>query len=150
MRRMDEDMNQLFESLGLAVGGTRTALPTPAEAGRAYGLPTSTFWSPRIEVQQRQGELLVRADLPGVKAEDIDVAINNGVLTITGERRQEHQEEREGFVRSELSYGSFHRAVPLPDGADESRIVATFRNGTLEIKVPVAEGERSRRIKVQS
>jgi HSP20 family protein len=105
---------------------------------------------PHIEVQQRGNELVVKADLPGLRPEDINVAVDRGVLTISGERRQEEREEREGFIRSEISYGTFYRTIPLPDGADEERVAATFRNGVLEITIPVSEREAGRKVQVQS
>ena len=93
--------------------------------------------------------MVIRADLAGVNPDDVDVTVENGVLTISGERRQERREEREGVVHTELSYGSFMRSIPLPDGADENRLTATMRNGSLEITVPVAVRERGRRVEVQ-
>ena len=105
---------------------------------------------PRIEVEQRGGDLVVRADLPGLKAEDINVTVDRGMLTLSGERRQENREEREGFIRSEVSYGTFYRTIPLPEGADENRVAATFRNGVLEITIPVSEREQGRKVQVQS
>ena len=105
---------------------------------------------PRIEVEQRGGDLVVRADLPGLKAEDINVSVDRGRLTISGERRQENREEREGSIRSEVSYGTFYRTIPLPEGADENRVAATFRNGVLEITIPLSEREPGRKVQVQS
>ena len=102
------------------------------------------------EVEQRGGDLVVRADLPGLKAEDINVSVDRGLLTISGERRQENREEREGFIRSEISYGTFYRTIPLPEGADENRVAAIFRNGVLEITIPVSEREPGRKVQVQS
>jgi HSP20 family protein len=128
MRRMSEEMNQLFESLG----------------GSGAGL------APHIEIQQRPGEVVLRADLPGLRPEDINVTVDNGALTISGERREQHREEREDFIRSELSYGTFFRTIPLPEGADENRVSAILRNGVLEITVPVSDREQGRRVKVQS
>ena len=123
MRRMSEEMNQLASPAVLA---------------------------PHIEVQQRSGELVVRADMPGLRPEDINVTVDNGALTISGERREQHREEREDFIRSEVSYGTFFRTIPLPEGADENRVSAILRNGVLEITVPVLDREQGRRVKVQS
>jgi len=151
LRRVNEDFNQLFEALMRS--GTTTGLPAAAESGMSAGTAgrygATAGWAPHIEIQQRRGALLVRADLAGVNPDDIEVTVENGVLAISGERRQERREEREGVVHTELSYGSFFRTVPLPDGADENRISAILRNGTLEITVPVAARERGRRVQVQ-
>jgi len=119
MRRMSEEMGQLFESLG----GTRAGLAPLPQA--------------------------VRADLPGLTPEDINVTVDQGALTISGERRQENREEREGFIRSELSYGAFFRTIPLPESADEKRVNAVFRNGVLEITVPVSDQQQGRRVTVE-
>ena len=144
MRRMSEEMNQLFESLGGA--GTAPARPAgPSEFGIA-----APMLVPHIEVEQRGGDLVVRADLPGLKAEDINVSVDRGRLTISGERRQENREEQEGFIRSEVSYGTFYRTIPLPEGANENQVAATFRDGVLEITIPLSERESGRKVQVQS
>lgn len=145
MRRMSEEMDQLFESLG-----GRRATPAGRQRGGMELGTAAPLLVPHIEVQQRGNELVVKADLPGLRPEDINVAVDRGVLTISGERRQEEREEREGFIRSEISYGTFYRTIPLPDGADEGRVAATFRNGVLEITIPVSEREAGRKVQVQS
>jgi HSP20 family protein len=151
LRRVNEDFNQLFDAL--LRGGTdpgtggragRGALTTPGQGFAALGA-----WTPQIEVERRKDAMVIRADLAGVNPDDVDVTVEDGVLTISGERRQERREEREGVVHTELSYGSFMRSIPLPDGADENRLSATMRNGSLEITVPIAARERGRRVKVQ-
>ena len=137
MRRLTEDLTGLFDSFG---GGASTV---PA---RRTGILT---WIPRIEVQQQNNALIVRADLPGMGADNVEVTVENGMLVISGERRQQQQEERDSTVRTELVYGRFYRAIPLPQGADESAVTAIFRSGTLEITVPVLERDRGRRVEVQ-
>jgi HSP20 family protein len=125
-------MGWLFEGLGTSATG-------PA------------LWMPTIEVLRRQHELVVRAELAGLEPEDINVTVEDGQLTIWGERQQEQAEQNDGFVRSERSYGAFYRTLPLPDGADADHITATFRNGVLEVTVPVsAPKERERKIPVQA
>jgi HSP20 family protein len=145
MRRMTEEMDQLFESLG-----GRRATPAGRQRGGMELGTAAPLLVPHIDVQQRGNELVVKADLPGLRPEDINVAVDRGVLTISGERRQEEREEREGFIRSEISYGSFYRTIPLPDGADEERVAATFRNGVLEVTIPVSERQQGRRVQVKS
>ncbi len=157
MRRMSEELDQLVETLG----ATRTGMEPrsfsgPAASTAARGLAdvdvTGTApWVPQIDVIRRSHELVVRADLPGIKPDELEVSVDDGLLTIRGERQEEVQrEEREGLVRSERRYGAFYRAIPLPEGADENGIAATFRNGVLEITVPLSAEERGRRIAVQS
>jgi HSP20 family protein len=145
MRRMSEEMDQLFESLG-----GRRATPAGRQRGGMELGTAAPLLVPHIEVQQRGNELVVKADLPGLRPEDVNVAVDRGVLTISGERRQEEREEREGFIRSEVSYGTFYRTIPLPDGADEERVAATFRNGVLEVTIPVSERQQGRRVQVKS
>lgn len=139
MRRMGDELDQLVQGLGVA-------RPT----ARSGGNGDLTEWVPRIEVQQRPDALKVRADLPGLRPEDVQVSVDDGMLTIRGERRQERTTEDDGVVRSEVVYGSFFRALPLPEGANDDRIDARFRNGVLEITVPVEGHQAGRRIPVQS
>jgi HSP20 family protein len=102
-------------------------------------------WVPRIEVLQNNGQLMVRADLPGVTKDDVKVELTDDVLTISGERKEEKEEKREGYYRSERSYGSFYRQIPLPEGAKTEDAAATFRNGVLEITMPAPKVETSAR-----
>lgn len=142
MRRMTDEMNRIFESAGM---GTMLA---PFGGSQQSGVGT---WTPQVEVQQRNNELIVRADLPGLKREDVTVEVDDGVLTVSGERRQENQEEGQGFYRSERSYGSFFRAIPLPEGVNEDDISASFDAGVLEVRVPVPEQQprRGRRVEIR-
>ena len=146
MRRMTEDLTDLFDSFGVGTG-TATA---PGRPRAETGLSTFATWAPRIELEQRPGALVVRADVPGMGVNDIDVTVENGMLIISGERSQENREERDAVVRTELVYGRFYRAIPLPQGVDESGITAVVRNGTLEIIVPVSQPERGHRVEVKS
>jgi HSP20 family protein len=144
VRRMSEEMNQLFESLG-GTGAGRTGIDRRRSPG------TAPLLVPRTEVIQQPGALLVRVEMPGMTADEIDVTVENGVLAITGERRREDREEGEGFVRSELVYGTFFRSIPLPDGADEKGIVAVVRNGVLEVTIPISKQQhQGRRVEVQA
>jgi HSP20 family protein len=102
-------------------------------------------WVPQIEVLQNNGQFMVRADLPGLTKEDVKVELTEKLLMISGERKEEKEEKREGFYRSERSYGSFYREVPLPEGAMTEKAAATFRNGVLEITIPAAKLEPSTR-----
>jgi len=148
MRRMTEDLTDLFDSFGI---GTGTAtVPARARVPSAEtGASMFATWAPRVELEQRPGELVVRADLPGMDVKDIDVTVENGMLIVSGERSQEKKEESDAVVRTELVYGRFYRAIPLPQGADESGIAAVMRNGTLEVVVPVSKRDRGHRVEVQ-
>ena len=126
MRRFMEDLDRLF-------------------VGEAPG----TEWAPPVEVVEREGRLVVRADVPGLEKDNVNVEIDDGHLVISGERRHEHEERHEAFLRSERMYGRFYRAVPLPDGADADHATATFKNGVLEITMPVTGRHQPRRLPVQ-
>lgn len=154
MRRMNEELAELAQSIQLtpdadAARGQRRDM-TPFQRGAAADLATPAVWAPRIEMQQREGELVVRAELAGIEPDEIDVTVADGTLVISGERLQERQEDEGSFVRSERVYGSFYRAIPLPDGADEDNVTANFRNGVLELRIPLSDREQGRRIPVQS
>jgi HSP20 family protein len=145
VRRMTEEMNQLFESLGGT--GARPARMVP-DRRQTSGM--ASLLVPRTEVIQQPDALLVRVDLPGLAADEIDVTVEDGLLTITGERKREDVQEGEGSICSELTYGTFFRTIQLPDGADEKNIEAVVRNGVLEIRMPIEQREQGRRVKVQA
>lgn len=143
MRRMTEAMDRWMTEAGLGPG-----LPARIARERAAGMPT---WMPEIDVFRRDNELVVRADLPGLKREDVNVEVEDHVLAISGERRQEEEEREEGYYRAERSYGSFCRTISIPEGVDESQIKASFHDGVLEVTVPLpAEPERrGRKIEIK-
>jgi HSP20 family protein len=99
-------------------------------------------WSPQIETFRRGDKLVVRADLPGLKKEDVNVEVDNGMLAISGERREQHEEDRDGFYRSERSYGQFYRALPIPEGVSDAQCEATFKDGVLEVTLPAPKEEQ--------
>jgi HSP20 family protein len=121
--------------------------------GRARGLLGSgrDMWAPAVEVNQQNNEFVVRADLPGLKKEDITIDVTDNDLTISGERRQEHETDRGGVYRSERTYGSFYRTIPLPDGAMADQAKATFKDGVLEIRMPAPPEQvtRGRRLEIK-
>ena len=153
VRNMSEEVDRLIEGLSGLRGSTPYGLTTPRSlrTGSDFGVMTPAAWAPQVEVLQKPNAVVLRADLPGLKPDEVNVSVDNDVLTISGERKQEQREEREGYFRSERSYGTFHRAFTLPDAADEDKISASFKDGVLEITIPLAaEKERGRKIKVQS
>ncbi|HMF35567.1 MAG TPA: Hsp20/alpha crystallin family protein [Isosphaeraceae bacterium] len=150
MRRFAEEMDRLFEDFGLsrrlhsAVGRGRELLRR--EAGL---IPAE--WSPRIEILERDGRYIVRADLPGMTKDDIKVEVTDEMLTIQGERKQEKEEKREGYYYGERAYGGFYRTIPLPEGADPAKATAEFHNGVLEVTMPAPKKpeKKSRLLEVQ-
>lgn len=145
MRRFSEEMERLFGDFGLGRG---LASGFGREFGRLADLEDS-MWLPQVEAFEREGQFIVRADLPGLTKDDINVDITEDAIKIRGERRQEKEENEEGFYRSERSYGSFYREIPLPGGAKAEEASATFSNGVLEINMPApARQPGSRRIQI--
>ena len=124
MRRFGEEMDKLVGDFDFGRGWLPPALARGAGAG---------LWVPEIEMFEQNGELIVRADLPGLTKDDVNIEIDNDAITIEGERRSEQKENREGFYRTERSYGKFYRRLPLPDGVEAENANATFRDGVLEI-----------------
>ena len=107
-------------------------------------------WVPKIEVLRHNGELTVRAELPGLTKNDVKVEITEQALTLSGERKEEKEEKREGYYRSERSYGSFFRRIPLPKGANTEKATATFKDGLLEVTMLVPKAEPSiRRVEIK-
>jgi HSP20 family protein len=145
MRRFSEEMDRLFGGYGF---GGSLASGFGREFGRLADLEGS-MWSPQVEAFEREGKLIVRADLPGLTKEDINVNISDDAVQIRGERRHEKEENEEGYYRSERSYGSFYREIPLPSGVNPEEANASFYNGVLEITMPApARQSASRRIEI--
>ncbi|MBD0358387.1 MAG: Hsp20/alpha crystallin family protein, partial [Rubrobacter sp.] len=88
-----------------------------------------------IDVVAKDGDLVLRAELPGIKQEDVDITLHENVLTVSGERKAEQEEERSGYYVRERRYGSFSRSLTLPQGVDESKIHARYEDGVLEVTV---------------
>jgi len=146
MRRMLEDLDRTFEDFGLA-GDLSGATP---ERGTRIGGGLSTAWSPAIEVLDRDGQFVIRAELPGLSPDDVRIEIADGSLSIEGERRSEMEaQEKGGVYRTERIYGRFARTLPLPDDVDTDRAQARFENGVLEISLPRSAPSQRRRIEIQ-
>jgi HSP20 family protein len=138
MRRIQEDLDTVFRAFGVPRFGAAIVPPRNLEEllERAPTLSQTAKWSPQIEVFERDGDLVVHADLPGVKREDVEVSVGDDVLTIRGERRQENRETQGGYRRTERGYGTFFRQIPLPDGVDPTEIEAAYEDGVLEVIIP--------------
>jgi HSP20 family protein len=120
---------------------------------RPEGLPQTqlTEWAPAVDVLSEDGDLLIRAELPGLKQEDVYITLQDNVLTISGERKAEREEERGGYYVRERRYGSFRRSMTVPEGTDESNISARFENGVLEVRVQgAAVVEEPKRIQIEA
>jgi len=116
---------------------------------RLGAAPERTWW-PEIEVSQKDGKFVVRADVPGLKKDDITVEVVDNELCISGERKSEYESTEGGYYRSERSYGSFCRTIPLPEGAKPESASASFENGVLTIEMEAPKQEpKGRRIEVR-
>ena len=155
MRRMQEDMDQLFSTFGFGRLGSSPIFGSmlsndfadlPTFGGR--GSTSEGLWSPQIETFRRGNQIVVRADLPGVDKDDVNVSVDNGVLTISGERSAENEDEGDGWYRTERSYGSFYRALPLPEGVDAGHCDASFKDGVLEVTLPAPAEENARKKRI--
>ena len=109
-----------------------------------------TEWAPAMDVLQKDGDLMVRAELPGVKLEDVDITVHDRVLTISGERKLAEETERGGYYVRERRHGSFRRSMTLPEGVEEDRIRARFQDGVLEVTIEGAAAVREpKRIQIE-
>jgi HSP20 family protein len=120
MRRMTEEVDRAFNQ---SVRG---------------GTDADVLWVPAVETDMRDGKYIVRAELAGLKPDDVRVEVTDGALAIEGERKDEREENRGGERRTERRYGRFYRTIPLPEGAQLDEVRARFENGVLEVTVPVA------------
>lgn len=111
--------------------------------------PRKSMWMPRVDVFERDANLVVRAELPGIDADDLDVTIEAGTLTISGSRAFEQETEEGGFHRKEIFEGQFKRSVLLPEGVDPESITATTKDGILEITVPKRPEVLPRKVTVE-
>jgi HSP20 family protein len=131
------DMNRLFDSFF----GRR-------EGPAAYG--SARRWIPPMDLVETEDNLVLRADLPGVDQDDIEIEVKDGVLTVSGERKAQHETQREGYHRVERSFGRFSRSLELPKGVDPQNVSAHFDKGVLEVRMPKPEERKPTRIEIKS
>jgi HSP20 family protein len=129
---LQSDVNRLFDGF--------FGRSAPAGAGRR--------WIPAMDLVETDDHLVLRADLPGLDREDIEIEVKDNVLTVAGERRSEHEEKGEGFHRVERAFGSFSRSLDLPRGIAADEVDARFDRGVLEIRIPKPEERKPTRIEI--
>ena len=141
LRQMTSELDRMFDE-------PWTLFRWPAVA---VASPESPAWAPKVDVVTKDNTLVTRIDLPGMKKEDVLVQVEDGYLTLSGERQKELKEEKDNIYREEREYGSFCRSVPLPKGVKADDVKATFNNGVLEVTVPLPALEKSnaRKIPIQ-
>ncbi len=105
-------------------------------------------WAPPVDVFERDDEFVVKAELPGMKLQDISVSVSDDVLTIKGDKKTEPDVKDENYYRNERTYGSFVRSIDLPEGVDSKRVEASYEDGVLEISIPKAAGAKPRQVNI--
>jgi len=143
------EMDRVFEGFGFE---PRPRFPSLFTWGRELREPepwtAPVEWTPRVEVFEREGQYVVRAELPGMTKDEVKVEVKEGILTLEGERKEHKKEEHEGYRYSECRYGSFYRAIPLPEGVEYAKATAEFKDGVLEVTMPAAPRPQQKMIRV--
>jgi HSP20 family protein len=130
---LQNEMNRLFG----------TVFDTPAN-----GPSTMRRWMPAMDLVETEDHFVLRADLPGLGEEDVNIEVEDRVLTVSGERKAEHEISKEGYHRVERAFGSFSRALTLPEGIDAEAVTASFDRGVLEVHIPKPEERKPRKISI--
>jgi len=130
--------------------GLLSQLQRELERGGAEGSTATAEWAPAVDIKEEAGKFVIHADIPGVKPEEIDISMEDGVLTIKGEKKSESKTEKEGYKRVERTYGSFYRRFSLPDTANAEAISASSKHGVLEVIIPKREAVQPKKINVTS
>ncbi|MFL5870101.1 MAG: Hsp20/alpha crystallin family protein [Solirubrobacterales bacterium] len=105
-------------------------------------------WVPAMDLVETDDQLVLRADLPGLTRDDVELEVKDGVLTVSGERKAEHEEKSEGYYRVERAFGRFSRSLTVPDGVDAESITADFKDGVLEVRIPKPAERQPQRIAI--
>jgi HSP20 family protein len=132
---LQNEMNRLFN----------TVFDAPAPTS---GNTTLRRWMPAMDLVEADEHFILRADLPGMSEDDIKIELEDGTLTLSGERKAEHEEREEGYYRVERAFGSFSRSLTLPKGVDPESVSANFDRGVLEVRIPKPEERKPRRIEI--
>ena len=135
---LQAEMNRLFH----------TFFDTPASGSGSGGNGGMRSWHPAMDLVETDEHFVLRADLPGVDENDVKVELEDNVLTISGERRHEHEAKRGGYFRIERATGSFARTLTLPDGVDPDAVQASFDKGVLEVRIPKPAERNPRRVAI--
>ena len=134
LQSVQTEINRLFNTLF-----DSPTPPTGAVARR---------WIPAMDLVENEGDFVLRADLPGLREQDVKIELQDHVLTISGERKSEHEERKEGYYRLERASGTFSRSLTLPEGVDPQGVTASFDRGVLEVHVPKPEVRKPQKIEI--
>ncbi len=135
LNTIQTEMNRLFN----------TFFDTPAGG---HGLSAHRRWVPAMDLLETDESFVLRADLPGLSEGDVNIELEDNVLTVSGERKGEHEERKEGYYRVERSFGRFSRSLTLPDGVDADAVRANFEDGVLEVRIPKPEARKPRKVSI--
>ncbi len=140
LEKLQRNMEEMFERLSGRFFGHR-------EENRSFwgGEP----WSPAIESRTENGNLIVKADLPGIDPKEISISIAGDRLTVEGERKHEEKKEEKDYFYREVEYGKFSRTIPLPEGVNADQVKASYKNGVLEITMPTPQQTESKKVQVE-
>jgi HSP20 family protein len=144
LERLHQQINELFDEFFEGFGSHAGPWPSLRGLDRDW----SSF-IPRFEVSETDDEVRVKAEIPGMEEKDIEVVLDENVLTIRGEKKDEREQKRRNYVTSELSYGQFHRSIQLPAGIDRDNAKAKFKRGVLTLTLPKTEQARERRKRIE-
>jgi HSP20 family protein len=131
---LQQRLNRLFEEAFLPLGAEPFSM---------------TGWSPSCDIYETENEIVVKAEIPGVKKEDVKLSMQDNVLTLSGERKFEEETKKENYVRVERGYGSFTRSFTLPPSVDAKKISAEFKDGLLEVKLPKSEEAKPKEVEIK-
>jgi HSP20 family protein len=137
LNTIQNEMNRLFNAF----------FDQPNQTERAAGA-TMRRWVPPMDLVETEGHYVLRADLPGLADDDVNIHFEDNVLTISGERKPEHEQQSEGYYRLERAFGGFSRSLTLPDGVDPDGVQAHFDRGVLEVHIPKPEQKQPRRVQI--
>jgi HSP20 family protein len=135
---IQNEMNRLFN----------TFFDTPTTGNGGNGTSVRR-WIPAMDLVETDEHFVLKADLPGLTEADVNVEVEDSVLTISGERTAEHEDKREGYVRVERAFGTFRRSLTLPEGINPDAVQASFENGVLEVRIPKPEERKPRKVAIQ-
>jgi HSP20 family protein len=138
LNTIQNEMNRLFNTFFETPGGQGGA---PAASRR---------WLPAMDLVEHGDEFILRADLPGLSENDVNIEFEDNVLTISGERKSEHEERKEGYYRLERASGNFSRSLTLPEGVDPEKVQASFDRGVLEVRIPKPEQRKPRKVTISA
>jgi HSP20 family protein len=138
LNTIQSEMNRLFNSL--------VDSPAPGDGGAGGG--ALRRWIPPMDLVETEDDFVLRVDLPGLSQDDVNVELEDNVLTVSGERKAEHEERKEGYYRVERASGLFKRSLTLPDGIDPESVRAQFDRGVLEVRIPKPAERKPRKVAI--